>query len=91
MKKYLLTLIAKLNENGSYQYSTSIFEVKEIVTGGQARQKDFGSDAELIREFNASVGDGGDLNNILPKLHQRGSFDVEVFMSDVHAAKFGWT
>jgi len=89
MNPYMLTLIAKHNDDGSYQYSTSIFNACGV---GVSQQKYYDNEMEFSWYMNSLFGGPGDLNNVLPRLKRDGEFrlDHAIKMSDRQAAQFGW-
>jgi hypothetical protein len=89
MKPYILTLIAKHNDDGSYQYSTSIFYA---CGDGLSQQKSFDNEQEFSWYVNSLFGGPGDLNNVLPRLKREGEFRIDhaIKMSDRQAMQFGW-
>lgn len=89
MNPYMLTLIAKHNGDGSYQYSTSIFHACGV---GASQQKCYDNEMEFSWYVNSLFGGPGDLINVLPRLKREGEFrlDHAIKMSDRQAAQFGW-
>lgn len=90
MKTYTLTLFAKPKDDGSYEYSLSIWENRGI--GSLAREMNFESESLLRRRINPVLPGGGDINNILPQLKRDGDywFPFAMPMSDQQAANLGW-
>jgi hypothetical protein len=91
MNPYMLILVAKHNDDDTYQYSTQIFPAKGMDC--DIREKSFASETEFKQHVNAALGGGGDLNNVFPRLQREGSFMLDgiIKMSDDQAAQFGWT
>lgn len=93
MSNYALTLISKPKDDGSYQYSTSIWQDgPDREARSQVRERNFQNEAELTQQMNALIGSSGDANNMLPLLHAKGSFVIpaNVSISDEQAESFGW-
>jgi hypothetical protein len=90
MSAYVLILVAKRNDVGSYRYSASIFQAEG--TDDRARQMNFESESEFRLRVNALLGGGADVSDLLPQLHREGNYWLEsvITMSDEQAAHFGW-
>ena len=90
--KYLLTLIAKHNVDGSYQYANDIMQTEG--TNGHVRSHTFASETELVQMVNAVMPNGGTINNRLERLQTEGRYTIEcvpsIEMTDEQAVKFGW-
>jgi hypothetical protein len=70
--KYLLTLNAKHNVDGSYQYANDIMQIEG--TNGRVRSHTFASEAELVQMVNAVMPNGGTINNRLKRLQTEGRY-----------------
>ena len=90
--KYLLTLNAKHNGDGSYQYANDIMQVEG--TNGRSRSHTFASEEELVQMVNAVMPNGGTINNRLKRLQTEGRYTIEcvpsIEMTDEQAVEFGW-
>ena len=77
-KKYLLTLIARRDVNGGYQYSNNIEQFEDNPrTGGHVRSHNFADEAELVRMVNAVLPNGENIKYRLGRLKTEGYYTIE--------------
>ena len=93
--KYLLTLFAKPNVDGSYQYSNTTEPIEDNpVTGCILGSHTFANEAELVQMVNAVLPNGGNINYRLERLKTEGHYTIEcvpeIEMTEEQAAEFGW-
>ena len=89
MKTFTLTVVAKLKDDGSYEYSLNVWENRN--TGSLAGEMNFESEA-LRQGVNTALPGGAHLSNVVPNVEREGNFwfPFTMPMSDAQAANLGW-
>ncbi len=89
--RYMLTLIAQLNWDGSHQYSTQIYEGQRG-SGNPLCHRTFEEEADFIDKVDSVLLEEKGAESMIPDLQRRGFIDIpySLQMFDRQAALFGW-
>jgi hypothetical protein len=89
--RYMLTLMAKLNWDGSHQYSTQIYE-GQLGSGNPICHRTFDKEEDFIEQVNSVLPEEKSVRGLLPELQRMGFIDIpySLQMFDRQAALFGW-
>ncbi len=89
--RYMLTLIAQPDRDGSLQYSTQMYK-GQLGSIGPIYHRQFEKEAEFIEQVNSVLPQEKNVKDMLPELQDRGFIDIpySLRMFEKEAALFGW-